>query len=364
MLYRLLAMAEDREPYVVVSLKDEGTIGPQITDLGIPVECLNLRGEAPNPAGAFALLKLVRKYRPKVIQGWLVHGNLFASLAGMLMRRQVAVFWGVHQAVYDLKGERRSTALAIRASALFSRIPNKVVYVSRVSAAHHEALGYPSSKRVVIPNGFDCTLFRPDGSARARVRSILGVSDNTVLVGLLARYHPMKDHANFLRAAGIVARKVPQIHFLLAGRGMTPEQKEIRALLEAEELGTRVSLLGDRKDTAELTAALDIACLSSWAEALSLSVGEAMACGVPCAVTDVGDNGYLVGETGRVVPARDPEALARAILELVEVGAEGRRKLGAAARQRIERDFSLPEVFRKYQCLYDEFLTDKGVRAA
>jgi glycosyltransferase involved in cell wall biosynthesis len=359
MLYRLLAAGGSRWQSMVVCLKDEGTVGPRITELGVPVECLNARLGAPNPTRLLAVLRIARSYRPDIIQGWLVHGNLLAGLAGAVQRRRPAVFWGVHQTVYDLNKERSSTALAIRASALLSGVPRKVIYVSRVGAAQHEALGYPSAKRVVIPNGFDCGMFRPNPGARRRVRAALGVAEDTVVIGLFARYHPMKDHANFLRAAGIVAREVRDVHFLLAGRGVTAEETEIRSLIEDEGIREQVSLLGDRKDTAELAAALDIGCLSSaWGEALSLFVGEAMACGVPCAVTDVGDNGYLVGETGRVVPPGDPQALAGALLQLVEMGAEARSKLGMAARQRIEEEFSLPDVVQRYQGLYEEFLAE------
>src|SRR5258708_6208084 len=241
--------------------------------------------------------------------------------------------------------------------ARFSRRPSAIIYNSLTSAGQHEALGYSAARRVIIPNGFDCQTLRPDEAARKAVREELRVDQDTVLVGMIARHHRRKDHAGFLRAAGMVARLYAKGRFALAGTGVDREQPALLKLIEEYQLQGRVFLMGERSDIPRLSAALDIACsASAWGEGFSNSIGEAMACAVPAVVTDVGDSAYLVGDTGRVVPPRDPSALAQGFGELIEAGVAKRRQLGEAARKRIELNFSLPAIVRRYEDLYFEQL--------
>jgi glycosyltransferase involved in cell wall biosynthesis len=163
----------------------------------------------------------------------------------------------------------------------------------------------------------------------------------------------MKDHAGFLKAASLVARKHPEVRFLLVGTGVVKEQPALAQVIAEQHLQDRTFLLGERADIPRLTAALDIACsASAWGEGFSNVVGEAMACGVPCVVTEVGDSAYAVGQTGLVVPARNPQSLAQALSRLIEAGPEHRRQLGEAARRRVEKEFSLPAIVRRYEDLY------------
>jgi glycosyltransferase involved in cell wall biosynthesis len=232
-----------------------------------------------------------------------------------------------------------------------------IIYNSHTSARQHEALGYLPGKRAIIPNGFDCKLFRPDADARSKVRKELGIAEQNVLIGLIARDHPMKDHIGFLRAAGQVLRSCPEARFLLAGAGVNDHNLALGKAIAEEGLKGTVFLLGERSDTERLNAALDIACsASAWGEGFSNSIGEAMACGVPCVVTDIGDSALLVGGTGCAVAARDPGALAAAILDLATAGGERRRHLGERARSRIQEEFSLPSIVQRYEGLYREHI--------
>ncbi len=357
MLLKLLSgRSEEFEP-VVVSLTDEGVLGPRIKALGVPVYSLGLRTRLPNPLRLLSIRTITRRFQPQLIQGWMPHGNLVASLAGVLSRTRTAVLWNVRMSLYNIRAEPLLTAGAIRLGATFSRRPVAIVYNSQTGAGQHEALGYRAEKSVVIPNGFDCRMFRRDDEARQRVRAELGVDDATVLVGLVARFHPMKDHAGFLRAAGAVARKHPNLHIVLAGSGVTWAEPLLQKLIAEEQLQKQVFLLGERQDIPAITAALDIACsASAWAEGFSNAIGEAMACGVPCVVTDIGDSAYIVRDTGLVAPARNPEALAQAIRQLIEAGPAARRQLGDAARRRAESEFSLPAIVCRYEDLYRKHL--------
>jgi glycosyltransferase involved in cell wall biosynthesis len=353
MLLKLLSAASGSMEHVVVSLGEEGTIGPRIAALGVPVHCLGLRRNAPNPFRALSILPLARRIGPQLIQGWMYHGNLMASMAALALRHKPPVLWNIRQTVYDLRRERWLTAKFIRLGARLSSRPAAIIYNSQTSATQHESLGYGAEKRVIIPNGFDYQLLRPDEAARKAVRTELGIADDTVLVGLVARYHPMKDHVGFLQAAAMIARSYPQTRFVLAGAGVSSTQPELVKAIQQNELWDCVMLLGERSDIPRLNNAFDIGCsASAWGEGFSNSIGEAMACGVPCAVTDVGDSAYIVADTGLVAPPHAPEVLAKAIAGLIEIGRSGRRQLGTKARQRIETEFSLPAIVRRYEDLY------------
>ncbi|HET6268398.1 MAG TPA: glycosyltransferase, partial [Acidobacteriota bacterium] len=215
-------------------------------------------------------------------------------------------------------------------------------------------------KTVVIPNGFDCYQFKPDPEARAAVRKELGLRAEHLIVGLMARFHPMKGHETFLNACAKLSSNSVSVHLLMAGSGVTAGNPELMQQIQKHGLMDRCHLLGERHDIPRLTAALDVAVSSSlYGEAFPNTIGEAMATGVPCVCTDVGDAYALVGPTGKLVEAGNPSALAGAIRELIEMGSDARIAMGNEARLRIQTEFSFPNIVSAYQNLYQE-LTQKG----
>jgi len=357
MLLKLLSASREYWQSIVVSLKDEGKIGPSIAKLGVPVECLHLRPYAPNPARFLSLLSLTRRFRPQVIQGWMPHGNLAASLTQFASQIAAPVIWNVRMSLDVVDGEKLTTLGLIRLGAFLSRHPTAIIYNSLTGAKQHEKYGYRGAQSAVISNGFDCDVFRPDEDARCAIREQLGLESTSTIVGMVSRLHPLKDHSVFLQAASLVSAVHPQSSFLLVGKGLTESDPSLTKLIRQLNLTSRVVLLGERTDTPRLTAALDIACSSSVGEGFPNAIGEAMACGIPCVVTDVGDSAFLVGDTGVTVPSRNPEALANAIGKLIDAGPAARKELGLAARRRIESEFSLPEIARRYEKLYQGCLT-------
>jgi glycosyltransferase involved in cell wall biosynthesis len=184
------------------------------------------------------------------------------------------------------------------------------------------------------------------------VRSELNVNPDTLLIGLVARLHPMKDHETFLRAAALLHAELPEARFLLVGHGTGPDSV-LASRVKALGLQDAVKMLGERADVVRLTAALDIACCTSYSEGFPNSLGEAMACEVPCVTTDVGDCATLVADTGVVIPTRSPAALVDAWRGLHKMGAAGRRALGRAARTRIAERFDMRLITRQYERLYE-----------
>ena len=219
--------------------------------------------------------------------------------------------------------------------------------------------GFAAEKLVIIPNGFDLDRFRPDPAARDQVRRQLGLAPDTPLVGLVARYDPMKDHATFLHAAALLARERAEVHFVLCGERVDGGNAALVAQVVSLGLTQRCHLLGPRRDVPRIDAALDVAASSSISEAFPLAVGEAMCCGVPCAVTDVGDCGLIVGPTGRVVPPKDTAALANAWCELLALAPAERSALGLSARRRIQERYSIDAVSERYADLYESVLPQR-----
>ncbi len=357
MLLRLLAATDGtRWQQGVVSLRHRGTIGQRIEKLGVPVRAVGIRGSVPSPWALWRLRRELRSLAPRLIQGWMYHGNL-ASLAGrVLTGRRLPVLWNIRYAPSDLVMEKRTTAAAIRLGALLSSRVTRIIYNSRAGARRHAELGYATGRSVIIPNGFDTDVFVPSTSARAALRRRLGVSEATLLVGRIGRYDPLKDHAGFLAAAASLLRERPGIRFVMAGQGVDERNAELMRTVMGLGLGGNVSLLGEVTLINEVTAALDIACSSSYGEAFPNVLGEAMACGVPCVATDVGDSAWILGDVGRIVPARDPAALATACGALIDMGEEGRRRLGARARARVLQEFSLSRASAAYEAVYAEVL--------
>jgi glycosyltransferase involved in cell wall biosynthesis len=363
MLYKLLARINRSlfEP-TVISLNGEGGLGARIRELGIAVESLGLKSSVPNSLALLRLARSARRISPQLIQGWMSHGNLAAQLAGAVVPRPVKVVWNIRQSLYSLSHEKPATARAIRLAARLSRWPVLILNNSQKSIAQHAALGYSADKMVVVPNGFDTDVFVPSDDAHGSVRAELGVPASTILVGRIGRYHHMKDYPSFLKAAALVLRDYPDTQFVLAGKNVDWNNHELRRQVQDLGLVERIHLLGERLDMPRLTAALDIATSSSHTEGFPNVIGEAMSCAVPCVATDVGDSALLVGKTGRVVPAQESAALAAACRELIEIGWDGRKQLGSAARARVITHYSMSSVVKQYESLYQRVVAEQDLR--
>ncbi len=358
MLYRLLSsMDRERFESQVVSLIHLGVVGDKIRSLGIPIYSLEMQPGRPTFRGLLRLVRLLRHERPDILQTWLYHADLLGLIAARLAKIRV-VMWNILASNIDMSRYRRLSKWTLRVCALLSGWPEAVVVNSLAGKDFHIRLGFHPRRWVLIPSSVDTDQFKPNPTARSALRQELGLSSETILIGLIARFDPMKDHENFLTAAGKLSHTFSDVHFILAGTGVTADNLQLSRLIEREKLSGRVHLLGYRQDIPGLTAASDIATSSSYGEGLQTTVVEAMACGVPCVVTDVGDSAYLVGETGVVVPPRDAHALANGWTRLIRAGVEGRQALGQAARQRIHDHFDLGRIVGQYEQLYENLSTD------
>jgi glycosyltransferase involved in cell wall biosynthesis len=358
MLHQLLSrINRSKFQPAVISLRDRGTFGDRLAALSIPVETLNLQVGLSTPIKLYRLVKIMEKIQPDIIQGWMYHGNLASQIAKIFLSKKIPVILSIHNTIYSSNNFKTTTYGVVKLSGYLSRNSALTIYVSQLSKSQHEKLGYSDKNVTVIPNGVDILKFKPNINARKSVRDELGVCDNCIIIGMIARFAPQKDHNNFLEAANLIHQDNKNVHFLLCGTGVNGENQVLQGLVDQLGLSNNISLLGERADIARLIAALDIATLSSaYGEAFPLVVAEAMAGGVPCVVTDVGDSGWIVGDTGTVVEPRNPQALANAWNNLINWTVQERKSLGQSARERVQKLFSLESVVNHYESLYESIL--------
>ena len=336
----------------VVSMRTVGPGGERLRQSGVRVDALQSRMSLALPIGLFKLGRLLRSSRPDLVQGWLYHGNMGAWAGLRVSRLQRPLLWNVRHSLDGWSEESWPLRAGVRFSGWLAGAPGRIIFNSARSARQHERLGYPRAKACVIPNGFELEKFAPDFASRASTRAQLGISADELVLGMIGRYHPLKDHTNFLHAARMILDKHPDARFLLAGRQVTVENHALMSQVSELQLQDRIMLLGERADVPDLLNTMDIYVSSSSSEAFPNAVGEAMSCGIPCVVTDAGDSAELVADTGIVVPPKSPERLADGILQLIRAGADRRRQLGAAARERIRLNYSNEKIAQRYADLY------------
>lgn len=348
----------------VISLTDKAEIGARIESLGIEVEALGMRPGAFSVKRWLRLVARLRALKPDLVHTWMYHADLLGGVAARVAGIP-AVAWGLHNSNLDPDKSKRSTRIVMRGCALLSgRIPLRILSCSERARRIHVEAGYCSSKIVVVPNGFDLQRFQPNDEMRVSVRDELGLPRTSLLVGLIARDDPQKNHAGFIRAAALVHEALPDVQFVMAGAGIDATNATLRRAIDDAGLLEVVHMLGRRDDIPRIMASLDVVASSSHSEAFPNVLGEAMACGIPCVVTDAGDSAAIVGDTGRVVPVGDMAAFGRELLALISMPSADRRVLGFKARERVREHFEIGHVVRQYENFYLSLLEGGGTCAA
>ncbi len=363
MLAKLLERTnrERFSPIVVSMLSVNTVVAPRIESAGIPVYRLGLSRGVPNPIGVPRLVSIIRKFQPDVLQSWMYHANLLGLVAARIKR--VPLIWNIRSSDLDLQNVHRTLRAVIKAHAALARFTDTVVVNSASGIRYHQALGHRPPRWKLIQNGFDLGQFTASAALRAEGRARLDVDAATIVIGMVARLHPQKDHDTFIAAAQILQRTHPAVLFVLAGTGLDPRNETLVEQLKRANVFQKTRLLGEVADTSSLFPSLDINTLSSaYGEGFPNALGEAMSCEVPCVATDVGDSALLLAQTGRVVASRSPDAVAAGWRELIDMGSAQRHALGAAARARIQSQFSLQEIVSQYEALYTEVVARVGNR--
>jgi glycosyltransferase involved in cell wall biosynthesis len=354
MLFRYLrALEAGRSDHSVISLLPIGSVGRSIEALGVTVLAPGTKGLLPF-LGFMALLpRTVANLKPETIYCWMYH----ACIAGLWARlgpgrKTASLIWGIHHSVSALENEKPAMRLIIRGLAKVSQAADVIAFCSTTSRRQHEALGFLPERSITIENGVDVNEFRPDDAARGRICELAGVLPGQVIVGNVARAHPMKDHPSFVRAIAEVARRGRDVHGVIIGEGHSngPAEKL------AQELGIseRLSVIELRSDLPALVPGFDVFLLSSkWGEAFGIAVAEAMSAEVPCVVTDVGDSAFLVSDTGRTALPGDVNGMADAVISIIDLPRDERSDLGKKARMRVIDNFSIQKYVERTEDAYE-----------
>ena len=339
----------------VVSLAPLGGMAGTMREQGFPVSSAGLRTVLDLPRALWICRKRILEFKPDIVQTWMYHADLFGGLAARSAGVQ-RIVWGVRMSQM-LKEMPRFTRLVIRLCALTSkRIPQRIVAAAESSLGTHLSLGYDVAHLTVIPNGFELPP-QTDTMLRATARQSLKLPASTTLViGAIGRYDPFKDQPTLLEAFARVPSKSPGVHLVLVGRGCDRSNAPLMALISRLNIEDSVTLVGERANARALLPAFDVYCLSSRSEGFPNVVGEAMAAGIPCVTTNVGDAAFLVGDTGIIVPPEDPSSLARGLQLLLDEAPDIRRARGVRARTRITRNFSIQRMTDSYFNLYSDML--------
>lgn len=353
MLAKLLeTMDSSQFQQTVIVLQDKGELGPRIEWAGVPVIALGMKSVLDFPRVVLRIRSILEEKKPDVVQTWLYHADLIGTLAAKAAGSPT-LMWNLRCSNMNFSDYNPMMRLLCRLLARLSTVPDVVITNSIAGQKAHIKLGYHPKAWHLLPNGFDTETFRPNAEHAAEFRRSLGVDPSIRLIGLPARYDPMKDQSNFLSAAALLAQDHPQVRFVMIGRGLTADNTEIVSQIAEKELKNRVYLLGERNDMEVVLAGLDVVSLSSaYGEGFPNVLGEALSCGVLCVATDVGDAAAIVGPYGRIVPSRNPEALAAAWRDILALSSKAYQDLSARARDHVIKQYSLPAIGRAYADLY------------
>lgn len=340
---------------VVITLMPTQGLQNAFKESGIPVVELKANKALSLLLLPWHLWQLVSTLKPSIIHGWMHHGNILAVCAWFLMGRKPMLLWGMHHTPEKDTFKRLQHALVLTLGKWLSRFPDKILYVSRRSLERHCELGYSMNRCQVLANGV--AVQKQDiHQARFNLRAELNIAPNAIIIGSLTRFVPEKDIPNLIEAIRRfqMLEMNNNIHFLLAGEGMDASNPQLVHLCATLRDAALVHCLGIRADAARLIAALDIATLSSRREAFPLFIAEAMASGIPCVATDVGDVAEAIGQTGLLVPKENPERLALAWKQMLAFSDAQRQQYSEAAKHRIQQYYNMDIVV----AFYKELLKD------
>lgn len=349
-LYRITT-ADKENTHQVISLMDSGIYGTQLLAAGITIHTLGMPRGWMTLKGLFKLYQLIRTINPNVVQTWMYRADLIGGVVARLAGKR-AVVWGVRASDAHSHTKNIASNLALWLGALLSKnIPARIIFASKAGERVHQGLGYPCTKSIVIPNGYNTAELIPDSVKRERLRTEWGCHREVVLIGMVGRWDPLKDHEVLIAALSHLKGLINQSwSCILIGPNMTDANVELVALLDRYCVANKVALGGPRSDITAVMNALDIHVLSSKSEGFPNVVAEAMACGTPCVVTDVGDAKLIVGDTGWVVSPSDALALARALKKAIgEMGDTTKwQEKKETCRSRILEGYSLDRMVDAY----------------
>ena len=224
MLFKILnnfSKKKKIESFVVV-LMGRSSLSDKFESLGINIKYLNLKKERiPSFRALLKMYNYTKLFKPTIIQGWMYHSNLAALLLKLFLPNNVKIYWNIRQTLYNIKYEKNLSQLVIRILILFSKYINKIIYNSHISKNQHEKLGMDKSNSKIIYNGFEFNIYKPNPLSRKKIRAKYGIPDDAIVIGHIARYHPMKNHKMVIHLASTIINSNSNVWFLMVGKNVS-----------------------------------------------------------------------------------------------------------------------------------------------
>ena len=339
MLSRLVAQTQAEYEHIIISLMHVSDVYTETLKLCSSHYSLNWKG-INSFSVMLKLRTLLQQIQPNVVQGWMYHANAMTSLSLLGMQQKPPVFWGVHHSLASSKEESLSTKVALNLSKLFSQQPKGIVYCAHSSLEQHQECGFNNANQQVIANGVPLDQFQVNEQLH-----------EPITIGFAGRYHKAKGYPYLLQV--IAELKDQPIIFKIAGSGANLDTPEIKQAFAEHQLDLqKVKLFDQVSDMPAFYQSIDAFLMTSITEGFPNVLVEAMASGLPCITTDVGDAKYIVEEKGWVVAPRDVAGLKAAILNYVKLSQADKRSLKQQTRARVEQNFSIQHVSQQYMTVW------------
>lgn len=348
MLYKLLKYSDNEKYYhEVISLMDDGVYGCKIEDLGIKVYCLNLNRR--NIISSILKARDISK-NSDILDTWLYHADIFGFLIAKLLLRKKLI-WNIRHSNLDKDANKPTTLKIVKVNSILSKFVNLITYNSNKALENHTKFGYVDKNSVVIPNGFELDNFKFNVNDRLKIRQELGLEKENKAIITVGRWDIQKDYYTLLRALNELKKNNTKFKMIMVGSDLDYSNEELVTLIDKYNLEDNMILLGRRDDIPALLSAADIYVSSSLGESFSNAIGEAMACELPCVVTDVGDSKLMVGKTGDVVSPKNFIALYKSILKLINES--NLKKRNKDARAKVLDNYNIDKIIVKFESNYE-----------
>lgn len=343
-LYTLLRTI-DRSRFnpVIVIFYSEGTMVSEFNTSEIPVLSAAKASRWDVIPFVFRLIRIIRNEKPDMVVSYLVAANILAILLKPFFKPARIVI-SIRHSVLRKEDYDWLSSLLYSIENRIAGWSDLIVVNSFFGAIQAQERGIPEEKMVVIPNGIDTIKFHPDLDLRETQRRDLKIQEESILIGLVGRLDPAKNHIGFIEAASIIKYLAPQAKFMIIGDGPDDYRQNLIRKISENQLDEKVNLVPAQLDPVPIYNALDICISNSVGEGFSNVIAEAMACEIPCVVTDVGDSARIIGQTGMVTPANNAQKLADAMLFLINMGSDKRKEMGRNARERVIAEFSVKKM--------------------
>jgi glycosyltransferase involved in cell wall biosynthesis len=352
----LTRMPKERVKTQVVCLAPGAVPAAVLRQSGVPVHDVALSRTKFSVGGFGDLVKAAKAFRPDVIHAWGYTAQIFANAVRKKVDRKVKVVWTVGSTTPLPRGAGLIDRQKIKQVAKAATTADRIVYASDAGGAQHRRVGFPEGDSLTIPPGIDATRFKPDATARRKIREQLQLAPEAFVIGMVAPFQPEYDHTTFVKGVGELIKSNPQVAVVLAGHGVQKGNAPLMALVGGGTLAQRVQLLGEWSDLATLFNACDVVCSSALNDGSRMTLVAAMLCGVPCVATGMGAQGEVIGHYGVAIEAGSPSAFVKGIQRVLQLTPEKRAAMAQGARKHALQNYVYVRSLQRYLQLYYELI--------